>query len=89
MLTISVGLSQRDQRRTAAVRWSGPGRGRCPRVQHFDAAAFLALSEHARFPWDIPKSHRKKLTGKKDGMHFTDIGSRALARYVAHVMRLR
>ena len=32
---------------------------------------------------------RRARLRKKDGMHFTDIGSRAFARYVAHAMRLR
>ncbi len=32
---------------------------------------------------------RRERLRKEDGMHFTDVGSRALARYVAHVMRLR
>ena len=32
--------------------------------------------------------HRARVR-KKDGLHFTDLGSRALAAHVAHVMRLR
>ncbi len=32
---------------------------------------------------------RRARVRKKDGLHFTDLGSRALAAHVAHVMRLR